>query len=102
MINSDNSEVIFMSELRREFLEKTRQELDVLRRSLQSGDFTEMARIAHDIKGTAGVFALDEVNDAAVALLAAARAAAPQAAARHLDRLCASLPDPETEESAHA
>jgi len=68
-----DSEILFMAELRREFLEKTRTDLPRMEEAFAAGDLAGVAVIAHDIKGTAGVFGLHEMSDSGRLLQAAAQ-----------------------------
>ncbi len=64
---------IFMSELKQEFIESVTRNLADLQRLFDVGGFDEIARIAHDIKGTSGIFGLDEGTEIARDLQYAAR-----------------------------
>ncbi|MCP5048643.1 MAG: Hpt domain-containing protein [bacterium] len=55
-----DSDEIFMEELKQEFKESIRKYLVDLPDLFGESNFEEIARIAHDIKGTAGVFGYDE------------------------------------------
>lgn len=64
---------IFMDELKQEFMESVTRNLVELQELYKEKKYDEIARIAHDIKGTAGVFGLDEGSDIARDLQYAAR-----------------------------
>jgi HPt (histidine-containing phosphotransfer) domain-containing protein len=64
---------IFMEDLKQEFIESVAVKLKDMRRLLDEKNFVEIARIAHDIKGTAGVFGLDEGTELARELQYAAQ-----------------------------
>ncbi len=63
-----DSEVIFMEDLKQEFLEGIPEQIKDMRSFLTEGELDEVTRIAHDIKGTAGVFDMDEGSDIALSL----------------------------------
>ncbi len=68
-----DSDEIFMQDLREEFKDSISNYLVELPALYTEGNFTEIARIAHDIKGTAGVFGYDEGTDIAKELQYAAQ-----------------------------
>lgn len=63
-----DSEVIFMEELRKEFLDGIPAQIKDMRNFLANGELDEVTRIAHDIKGTAGVFDMEEGSEIALEL----------------------------------
>ena len=65
---STNEEADFMEELRREFKETIAKNILELQALLKEGKFADIAKIAHDIKGTAGVFELKKGSEIAAAL----------------------------------
>jgi HPt (histidine-containing phosphotransfer) domain-containing protein len=67
-----NSEEIFMEELKEEFKESVANHLKDLPALFAEYKFKEIAKIAHDIKGTAGIFGYDEGTDIAKDLHSAA------------------------------
>jgi HPt (histidine-containing phosphotransfer) domain-containing protein len=67
------TEDVFMAELKGEFLAKSRRDLVDLHRLLAAGELAEIARIAHDIKGTAGLFGFHEATAVARDLQSSAR-----------------------------
>ena len=67
-----NSEELFMEELKNEFLEKTAVNLKRMSELSDNSDFLEIRRIAHDIKGTAGIFDLEKGSEIAMKLQNAA------------------------------
>ncbi|MCK4764367.1 MAG: Hpt domain-containing protein [Candidatus Aminicenantes bacterium] len=56
---------IFMEDLKQEFIESVSPKLKEMKLLLDQDNLADIARIAHDIKGTAGVFGLDEGTDIA-------------------------------------
>ncbi|MCI0470532.1 MAG: Hpt domain-containing protein [Candidatus Aminicenantes bacterium] len=64
---------IFMEDLKQEFMDSVATRLKDMRRLLDENNYAEIARIAHDIKGTAGVFGLDEGTELARELQYAAQ-----------------------------
>jgi len=64
----DSDEILdqeFMEELKEEFIQKLKDEFPKIPELLERGDFAEIRRIAHDIKGTAGTFGFDEGSEIA-------------------------------------
>jgi len=57
-MNDFDSDEIFMEELKKEFFEKVSDNLIKLNVLYANKDFKEIRKIAHDIKGTAGLFDL--------------------------------------------
>ncbi len=51
-----DSDEMFMEELKKEFLEKTSENLKNMSEYFEDDNFLEIRKIAHDIKGTAGIF----------------------------------------------
>lgn len=51
-----NSEEIFLEELKKEFVEKLVKDVEEIRQAFQGKDMATISRIAHDIKGTIGIF----------------------------------------------
>lgn len=68
-----DSDEIFMEELREEFKESVANYLVELPALYAEGKFEEISRIAHDIKGTSGVFGYDEGTEIAKELQYAAQ-----------------------------
>ena len=64
---------IFMDELKQEFMEKVSQDLIDLKRLYEENNLVGVANIAHDIKGTSGIFGLDEGTEIASELNIAAK-----------------------------
>ncbi len=60
-----DSDELFMEELKQEFKEAVVNHLNELPLLFQQNKMQEIAKIAHDIKGTAGVFGYDEGTDIA-------------------------------------
>lgn len=68
-----DTDEIFMEELKQEFMESVGGNLEEMATLLKGNKFEEIAKIAHDIKGTAGIFGLDEGTDIAKELQLAAQ-----------------------------
>jgi HPt (histidine-containing phosphotransfer) domain-containing protein len=68
-----DSDKIFMEELKEEFKEQVSANLIQMQEFLEENKLDDIARIAHDIKGMAGIFDLDEGTDIARELQYAAR-----------------------------
>lgn len=68
-----DSDEIFMEELKQEFKEAVVKHLEELPLMLQENNLQDIAKIAHDIKGTAGVFGYDVGTDIAKDLQYAAQ-----------------------------
>ena len=60
-----DTDQIFMDELKLEFMETVAANLKEMSELCQENKFEEIARIAHDIKGTSGIFDLDEGTEIA-------------------------------------
>jgi HPt (histidine-containing phosphotransfer) domain-containing protein len=65
---STNEETDFMEGLKKEFKVSTAKNLIELQSLYKDKNFADIARIAHDIKGTAGVFELNKGSEIAAAL----------------------------------
>ncbi len=63
-----NSEEIFMEELKKEFIEKTSDRLKKMLDLYENSDYIAIRKIAHDIKGTAGIFNMGRGSDIGSAL----------------------------------
>lgn len=72
---SKNTDQIFMEELKREFMETVTRNLADLKRLFEESRnrVEEIAKISHDIKGTSGIFGLDEGTEIARELNIAAK-----------------------------
>jgi HPt (histidine-containing phosphotransfer) domain-containing protein len=68
-----NDEDDFMAELKQEFIESTAANLIELQSLLQKKEFPKIAKIAHDIKGTSGVFGFENGSEIAKELQTAAQ-----------------------------
>jgi HPt (histidine-containing phosphotransfer) domain-containing protein len=68
-----DTDQIFMAELKLEFMETVAANLKEMSELYQENNFEEIARIAHDIKGTSGIFGLDEGTEIASLLQCAAQ-----------------------------
>jgi HPt (histidine-containing phosphotransfer) domain-containing protein len=64
---------VFMEELKQQFRENVAENLTKLESLLKENKFPDIATIAHDIKGTAGLFGFDEGADIAKKLQLAAQ-----------------------------
>jgi HPt (histidine-containing phosphotransfer) domain-containing protein len=64
----DDSDEEFMDELKREFKATVSRNLVDMRSLHQERNFEDIARIAHDIKGTAGLFELQKGREIAAEL----------------------------------
>lgn len=67
-MNEKNSEEIFMEELKKEFIEKTSDNLKIMLELFENSDYIAIRRIAHDIKGTAGIFNMEKGSELGSAL----------------------------------
>ena len=72
-IPGKTTDEIFMEDLKKEFMESVSAKLKDMQRLLGEENYAEIARIAHDIKGTAGVFELDEGTEISKKLRCAAQ-----------------------------
>ena len=70
---SKDSDEIFIEELKQEFIETVSQNLIDLKRLYEEKNLVEIAKIAHDIKGTAGIFGFDAGTEIASELNIASR-----------------------------
>lgn len=68
-----DTDQIFMDELKLEFMDTVAANLKEMSELYQENNFEEIARIAHDIKGTSGIFGLDEGTEIAKLLQYAAQ-----------------------------
>jgi HPt (histidine-containing phosphotransfer) domain-containing protein len=68
-----DTDQIFMEELKQEFIETTAKNLVDLKQLFKEGNLEEIAKIAHDIKGTSGIFGYDEGTEIARELNIAAK-----------------------------
>lgn len=73
-IPGKTTDEIFMEDLKKEFMESVSTKLADMKRLIDENDYAEIARIAHDIKGTAGVFGMDEGTEIAKQLQYTAQA----------------------------
>jgi HPt (histidine-containing phosphotransfer) domain-containing protein len=72
-MGADKEEEDFMNELKREFKATVGKNMVELPSFLKEEKFEDIARIAHDIKGTAGLFALEKGVEIAKELQRAAQ-----------------------------
>jgi len=69
-----DTDKVFMEELKLEFIESVTANMAEMPALLAANKFEEIAKIAHDIKGTSGIFGLDEGTDIAKELQYSAQA----------------------------
>jgi len=60
-----DTDKIFMEELKQEFMETIALNIAEMSELFKEGKFDEIAKIAHDIKGTSGIFGLDKGTEIA-------------------------------------
>lgn len=82
-----DTDQIFMEELKQEFMETVTANLKEMKGLCQENNFEEIARIAHDIKGTSGIFGLDEGTEIAKNLQYAAQDKNAEETAKLLEQL---------------
>jgi len=68
-----DTDELFMDELKQEFMETVALNLKEMAKLYQEKKFDDIARIAHDIKGTSGIFGLDQGTEIAKQLQYAAQ-----------------------------
>lgn len=73
MDNGTDDDEVFMEELKQQFRENVAENLIKLNSFLAENKYADIATIAHDIKGTAGLFGFDEGADIAKKLQLAAQ-----------------------------
>jgi len=88
-----DTDELFMEELKQEFKEAVASHLVQLPALFAEGDFDNIARIAHDIKGTAGVFGYDEGTDIAKDLQYSAQEKDADTTKELIDRLAKYMKD---------
>lgn len=64
---------LFMDDLKKEFMETVAQNLADMKIWFKENKLGEIEKVAHDIKGTSGIFGLDEGTEIAKELHIAAR-----------------------------
>jgi len=82
-----DTDQIFMDELKLEFMDTVAANLKEMSQLYQENKFEEIARIAHDIKGTSGIFGLDDGTEIAKLLQYAAQDKNAQETKDLLDKL---------------
>ena len=82
-----DTDEIFMDELKQEFMETVAVNLKDMAELYREGKFEEIAKIAHDIKGTSGIFGLDKGTDIAKQLQYAAQDKKAEETKELLDQL---------------
>ena len=86
-IPGKTTDEIFMEDLKKEFMESVSTKLKDMQRLLGEENYVEIAKIAHDIKGTAGVFELDEGTEISKQLQYAAQAVKVEETKKLVDKL---------------
>lgn len=71
--DSPTTDQIFMNDLKKEFMETVAQNLVDMKIWVAENKLEDIERVAHDIKGTAGIFGLDEGTEIARELNYAAK-----------------------------
>jgi chemotaxis protein histidine kinase CheA len=84
-----DTDQIFMDELKEEFMEAVAQNLVDMKQLLQENKLEDIGKIAHDIKGTSGIFGLDEGTEIARDLHQAARNGEVENTKELIERLAA-------------
>jgi HPt (histidine-containing phosphotransfer) domain-containing protein len=84
-----NEDELFMEELRQEFEQTISSNLIELQELMKIQSFDQIARIAHDIKGTSGVFGFEEGSDIAKDLQHAAEKKEEEKIKQLIDQLTA-------------
>ena len=74
-----------------DYLEKRRQELPILQRSLEAGEFDSIRRLAHDLKGTGASFGFPELTEIGEAMMSSATDGSTAMLTRQLIHLAAYL-----------
>ncbi|MCP4146469.1 MAG: Hpt domain-containing protein [bacterium] len=82
-----DSEEEFMEELKQEFIETVKRNVPALFHLLEENKLTEIAGIAHDIKGTAGLFDYEEGTEIAMELNVTAKNGDAEASRTYIQRL---------------
>ncbi len=67
-ILDDISDKIFLSKLKKEFVQSINESIKNLKEYSESGNYKGMRRIAHDIKGVAGIFGYEKGTELALKL----------------------------------
>lgn len=87
-IPGKTTDEIFMDDLKQEFLEGVPMMLKNIHRLYDEGDYAGVAKIAHNIKGTAGAFdGLDEGSEIADELLYSIKDGKIEEAKKIIDKL---------------
>ena len=71
-MGTQDSERLFMEELKNEFFENVKENLKKLPEFYENKNFIEIKKIAHNIKGTAGIFEMVKGSEIGKELQAAA------------------------------
>ena len=91
-MNTDE-EADFMEELRMEFKETIAKNILDFQALYKEGKFADIAKIAHDIKGTAGVFDLKKGSEIAAQLQQSAQDKEPEKTKSLIEELTAYMKD---------
>jgi len=86
-MSNPNTDEIFMEGLKEEFMETMVTNLTQMAALIKKNKFEAIARIAHDIKGTAGIFGFDEGTEIAKQLQFAAKDEELEKTRELIDRL---------------
>ena len=78
---------IFLEELKQEFAENAAWSVQEMKKLLGEKSYKRLAEIAHDIKGTAGLFGYDEGGNLADRIVVAARRKKPGDTEKYLEEL---------------
>ena len=68
-IIDDISDKIFLKKLKKEFIDTVENNVSILVEYCNTGNYSGMRKIAHDIKGVAGIFGYDRGSELADDLL---------------------------------
>ena len=78
---------IFLEELKQEFYASAATNMEAMQKLYKEKNFERLSEIAHDIKGTAGLFGYDEGSEIANKIVIAARKNATKKVKKSLDDL---------------
>lgn len=87
--DSSTTDQIFMNDLKKEFMETVAQNMVDMNLLIAENKLDEIEKIAHDIKGTAGIFGLDEGTEIARELNYAAKNRDVEKTKELIDKLAA-------------
>lgn len=89
MTEASTTDQIFMEDLKKEFMETVAQNLIDMKIWFAENKFEDIERVSHDIKGTSGIFGLDEGTEIARELHIAARERHIEKVKELIDKLAA-------------